>query len=174
MAFPSTKAPLPLLAPDLFVRADGPLRAADAVAGILVLADGRYIMQLRDARPDIFYPAHWGCFGGAVNDGESPSDALVREIEEELEYRVEGAAEFTRFEFDFSRLGQPKVYRVFFEVRVPDEALGRFVLREGAAFEAIPGDELLAHRKVTPYDAFAVWMHMSRQRFGCVGEETPA
>ena len=131
-------------------------------------------MQLRDTLPNIFYPAHWGCFGGAVNDGEKPLDALVREVEEELEYRVERAAEFTRFEFDLSHLGQPKVFRTFFEVRVPDEAFRRFVLHEGAAFEAIPGRELLAHRKVTPYDAFAIWMHVSRRRFEAAGKETPA
>jgi 8-oxo-dGTP pyrophosphatase MutT (NUDIX family) len=174
MALPLIKAPPALAAPDFFVTADGPIRAADAVAAILVLEDGRYIMQLRDTLPNIFYPAHWGCFGGAVNDEETPLDALVREVEEELEYRVVRAAEFTRFEFDLSHLGQPKVFRTFFEVRVPDEAFRRFVLHEGAAFEAIPGRELLAHRKVTPYDAFAIWMHLSRRRFEAAGKETPA
>ena len=37
--------------------------AQDAVAGILVLEDGRYLMQLRDDIPGIFYPDHWGLFG---------------------------------------------------------------------------------------------------------------
>ena len=150
---------------DIFVTADGPLRPADAVAALLVLDDGRYIMQLRDAIPNIFYPDHWGCFGGAVDHGEAPLDALRRELREELEYTVESAAEFTRFEFDFSTLGQPKVYRVYFEIQVSAPAFGRLVLHEGAAFEAIPGHELLMGRTVTPYDAFAVWMHMSRHRF---------
>ena len=150
---------------DIFVTADGPLRPADAVAALLVLEDGRYIMQLRDAIPNIFYPDHWGCFGGAVDHGEDPLEALKRELREELEYAVESVTEFTRFEFDFSRLGQPRVYRVYFEVRVTAQAFGRLVLHEGAAFAAIPGDELLLERTVTPYDAFAVWMHMSRHRF---------
>jgi hypothetical protein len=39
------------------------------------------------------------------------------------------------------------------------------VLHEGAAFEAIGGRDLLTQRKVTPYDAYSVWMHMSKQRF---------
>lgn len=150
---------------DIFVTADGPLRPADAVAALLVLDDGRYIMQLRDAIPNIFYPDHWGCFGGAVDRGEAPLAALKRELSEELECTVGAATEFTRFEFDFSRLGQPSVYRVYFEVPVSAGALGTFVLHEGAAFEAIPGGELLTRRRVTPYDAFAVWLHMSRNRF---------
>jgi 8-oxo-dGTP pyrophosphatase MutT (NUDIX family) len=138
---------------------------ADAVAALLVLDDGRYVMQLRDALPTIFYPGHWGCFGGAVSKGETPHAALKRELSEELEYPPETAIEFTRFDFDFSRIGQPKVYRIYYEVRVPDAAFRQFVLHEGTAFDAICGRNLLTKHKVTPYDAFAIWMHMSRQRF---------
>ena len=36
--------------------------AGDAVAAIIVDEDGRYLMQLRDDIPRIFYPGHWGCF----------------------------------------------------------------------------------------------------------------
>ena len=152
-------------AEECLVGAKEPLHAGDAVAALLVLDDGRYVMQLRDALPHIFYPGHWGCFGGAVGPGEAPLAALERELEEELEYTPGAAVEFTRFDFDFSRIGQSKVYRIFYEVQVPDAALQRFVLHEGAAFEAIAGRDLLTRRKVTPYDAFAVWMHMSKERF---------
>ena len=54
----------------------GRLALPDAVAALMLCADGRYVMQLRDERPDIVYPGHWGCFGGAVNRGEAPGDAL--------------------------------------------------------------------------------------------------
>lgn len=159
---PAKSMPAP---PDFFVTAEGPLRGCDAVAALLVLDDGRYVMQLRDAIPNIFYPDHWGCFGGAVDAKETPLAALQRELKEELEYSLESAKDFTRFEFDFSRLGQSKVYRVYFEVRVPSTAFRRFVLHEGAAVEAIAGADLLTRRRVTPYDAFAIWLHMSRRRF---------
>ena len=46
--------------------------ACHAVAALLQLSDGRYLMQLRNSNPDIFYPEHWGCFGGAVDAGEAP------------------------------------------------------------------------------------------------------
>ncbi len=151
--------------PDPFLGSSNPLQSRDAVAALLVLEDGRYIMQLRDRKPDIFYPGHWGCFGGAVDEGENPLKALKRELSEELELTIESAVEFTRFEFDFSRLGQRKVYRLYFEIHVKRVVFDRLVLHEGEAFEAIPGPELVADRRVTPYDAFAIWLHMSRRRF---------
>ncbi len=152
-------------AEECFVGTREPLRAADAVAALLILHDGRYVMQLRDTLPTIFYPGHWGCFGGAVEDGEAPLASLKRELQEELEYTPGAATEFARFDFDFSSVGQPKIYRIYYEIHVPASAFGRFVLHEGAAFDAIGGRDLLTQRKVTSYDAYAVWMHMSRQRF---------
>lgn len=143
-----------------FIGATERLQASNAVAGILVLEDGRYVMQLRDALPNIFYPGHWGCFGGAVSDGETPLAAFKRELSEELEYIPQTCDEFTQFDFDFSRLGQSKIYRIYYEVRVTDAAFRKFVLHEGAALEAIDGRDLLTTRKVTPYDAFAIWAHM--------------
>jgi 8-oxo-dGTP pyrophosphatase MutT (NUDIX family) len=154
---------------DQFVRATEALRPADAVAALLLLDDGRYVMQLRDANPQIFYPSHWGCFGGAVDTGENALDALRRELDEEIEFRMQEAYWFTRFEFDFSSLGHPPVWRIYYEVRVKDDEFHRFVLHEGAEMRAFPGEELLAHERVAPYDAFALWMHMSRRRFGKTG-----
>src|SRR5262244_3716729 len=52
--------------PANFLTDSHPLRGEDAVAAIITVEDGRYLMQLRDDKPRIFYPGHWGCFGGAV------------------------------------------------------------------------------------------------------------
>jgi 8-oxo-dGTP pyrophosphatase MutT (NUDIX family) len=143
-------------------RAHGPPHPSDAVAALLMLEDGRYVMQLRDAIPGIFFPAHWGCFGGAIEKGEDPIDALKRELQEELEFDVLEAKRFTRFDFDFAPHGHPTVCRIYFEVQVPETVFKRFVLHEGTDVQALHGEELLSSLRVTPYDAFAVWMHMSR------------
>lgn len=137
-------------------------RPSNAVAALLLHEDGRYIMQLRDGKPGIFYPGHWGCFGGAIEQDESPLDALRRELREEVELEVAGARQFTRFDFDFSPVGYAMVSRFYFEVLVPEAQFRRFILHEGADVQAFSGEHLLITRRVTPYDAFAVWMHLNR------------
>ena len=149
---------------DVFLTAQGRLHAADAVAAILVLEDGRYVMQLRDAIPNIFYPNHWGCFGGAVSPGEEPLQALHRELQEELELDIGHASEFTRFDFDLNRLGQKKVFRIYYEVPVTLGAFSSMVLHEGTEIRAFRGMDILKQPRVTPYDAFAIWLHYRRER----------
>jgi 8-oxo-dGTP pyrophosphatase MutT (NUDIX family) len=143
------------------------LRGEDAVAALLLLDDGRYIVQLRDAIPQIFYPDHWGCFGGAVNPREAPLDGLYRELFEELEFYAEGATEFTRLDFDLGMIGasQKRVYRIYYEIRVTSAAFERFTLHEGAEYRAFVGTDLLGSVRVVPYDAFVIWLHMHRARF---------
>jgi 8-oxo-dGTP pyrophosphatase MutT (NUDIX family) len=149
----------------LFLAARGRLLASDAVAAILLLEDGRYVLQLRDETDGIFYPGHWGCFGGAVDLGEAPAEALRRELKEELEFEARAFEEFTRFDFDFSRLGQKRVFRIYYEVPVTASAYSSMVLHEGAEVRAFTGTEILEEPRVTPYDAFAIFLHYRRLRF---------
>jgi 8-oxo-dGTP pyrophosphatase MutT (NUDIX family) len=159
-----SKNPPPDSSP-LFISATGKIQGADAVAALLLLEDGRYVMQLRDAMPGIFYPDHWGCFGGAVDGGETAEHALRRELREELEFSASDMRFFTRFDFDFAPLGQQRVYRIYYEVPVSRSAFSTLVLHEGAEFRAFSAAELLTLSRVTPYDAFAVWLHCRRERF---------
>jgi 8-oxo-dGTP pyrophosphatase MutT (NUDIX family) len=121
-------------------------------------------MQLRDSKPSMFWPGHWGCFGGGVDKGEDPRQTLARELREELEIDPAAATEFTRITFDLRPVGHPVSSRLFFIVPISAQALSRCVLHEGEAVEAIGADELLTRRRVTPYDCFAIWMHYSRAR----------
>jgi ADP-ribose pyrophosphatase YjhB (NUDIX family) len=46
-------------------------------------------LQLRDNKPGIGHPDHWGLFGGTIEAAETPADAAVRELSEELAVGVE-------------------------------------------------------------------------------------
>lgn len=150
--------------PRQFLTSREPLRVGDAAAAILVTEDGRYLLQLRDDIPAIWYPGHWGLFGGAVDPGEAEGDALLRELREELELEAAGARFFVGFDFDLTPLGLSSYYRNYYEVTVSDAALKRLVLHEGAELGIMPGDQALALERLVPYDAFALFMHHHRRR----------
>jgi 8-oxo-dGTP pyrophosphatase MutT (NUDIX family) len=151
--------------PAHFLADTHPLRGEDAVAAIITVEDGRYLMQLRDDIPRIFYPGHWGCFGGAVGPGESGSEALRRELAEELEMVAKSADEFLKLDFDLNKLGQKQCSRAYYEIKIAEEDVSGFVLHEGADMGLFAPEELFDLR-LTPYDSFALWLHFSRNRFG--------
>lgn len=119
-------------------------------------------MQLRDARPDIWYPASWGCFGGAVDEGELPLDALRRELKEELEYDCVKATSVSTLEFDLRPVGLSKYYRAYYLVEMSEHERLRLVLHEGERMAAFYYEELRNGMPVTPYDAFAVHLFFAR------------
>ncbi len=141
------------------------LTPADATAAIIVDERGRYLLQLRDDSPTIFFPGTWGCFGGARNAGESDEQTLTRELDEELGLDLARHPHryFCRFTFAFAREGggEGSFYRTFYVVEAPSAVLADLRLTEGQAMRCFPGDVLFRER-ITPYDHFALWMHHHR------------
>jgi 8-oxo-dGTP pyrophosphatase MutT (NUDIX family) len=147
-----------------FLTSSTPLRAGNAVAAILVTEDGRYLLQLRDDIPPIWYPGHWGLFGGSVDGDETEIEALRRELREELELEIEDARLFVGFDFDLKPAGLSRYFRNYYEVTVSRSALPRLVLHEGVELGILSGDEALALPNVVPYDSFALFLHHKRGR----------
>jgi 8-oxo-dGTP pyrophosphatase MutT (NUDIX family) len=141
-----------------------PLLAGHAVAALLVLEDGRYIVQLRDDIPNIWYPGHWGLFGGGVDAGEDELAALRRELREELELEVTEARLFATIDYDLQSIGLDCYFRRYYEVPVTIAAWNRVVLHEGSDVRALTGDEALSLPRISPYDAFALFLHHNRHR----------
>jgi 8-oxo-dGTP diphosphatase len=56
------------------------------VAIAILYRNGQFLMQLRDNRPDILYPGHWGLFGGHLEPSETRDMAIRRELQEEISY----------------------------------------------------------------------------------------
>jgi ADP-ribose pyrophosphatase YjhB (NUDIX family) len=47
-------------------------------------AQGRHLLQMRDANPGICHPLQWNFFGGGLREGEAPLDGARRELREEI------------------------------------------------------------------------------------------
>jgi 8-oxo-dGTP pyrophosphatase MutT (NUDIX family) len=141
-----------------------PLHPADAVAAIITV-EGAYLLQLRDNKYGIFFPAHWGCFGGAIDAGESNETAFERELHEELglsltpdRYRL-----FASFDFAFEKMA--RFCRHFYEIELTRKGLDGLRLEEGSAMRLFPASDILTGAmQMTPYDSFALWFHINRGR----------
>ena len=67
------------------------------VSAILINAHGQLLLQQRDDNPAIRYPGHWSLFGGTIEDGESPADAVAREVKEEIDFEMRNFGLFREF-----------------------------------------------------------------------------
>jgi 8-oxo-dGTP diphosphatase len=56
------------------------------IAVAMIEQQGRWLLQLRDDIEGIVHPGTWGLFGGHLDPGEMPEQALRRELEEEISW----------------------------------------------------------------------------------------
>ena len=69
------------------------------VVSIFLKSDNdSYLLQLRDDTPSIVFPGCWGLFGGTLEEDESPHDAIVRELQEEIDYIPDEIFEFRKYQ----------------------------------------------------------------------------
>ncbi|MBU0569428.1 NUDIX domain-containing protein [Patescibacteria group bacterium] len=52
----------------------------------IICSRDKILLFLRDNKPDIPYPNHWHLPGGGRGDGESPREAIERELKEEVSH----------------------------------------------------------------------------------------
>ncbi|GAA5163698.1 Nudix family hydrolase [Viridibacterium curvum] len=65
------------------------VKKVDVSAAVITRPDGRFLLGQR--AEGTFYPGYWEFPGGKVEPGETPRDALVRELSEELSVSVREA-----------------------------------------------------------------------------------
>ena len=107
----------------------------------MIAPDGSYILQQRDTKEEIFFPGFWGNFGGAIEPEETPADALVREIGEELGISIAKWQEFCRLILDFRYASVGEVARHFFVVDLTEDQVSSLVVREGIGHGLFAGRE---------------------------------
>ena len=81
------------------------------VAGLIWQTGKLFIAQRRRCDP---HPLKWEFPGGKVEAGETPAEALVRELREELGIHAAAGKEFARYEYTYP--GKLPILLIFFEV----------------------------------------------------------
>jgi 8-oxo-dGTP diphosphatase len=96
-----------------------------------------YLLQLRDFNSSIMYPGHWGAFGGALEENESPKTAVFRELTEEIGYAPEVFNFFRRSYKDKDKLN---IYVFYSEMKITTSGLK---LMEGTDMGMFTKEEIL-------------------------------
>lgn len=112
-------------------------------AALLFDRDGRLLIYLRDDKPTIPFPNHWDFFGGHVEPGETPQEALVREVREELGLTL---AHFAKFR-DYVCLdgdAYPNTKHIYYATL--DAVPAELTLHEGQRLTSIPLAERSRYR----------------------------
>ena len=105
------------------------------VAVFLINESQSYLFQLRDNKPDIVYPQHWGLFGGKMLAGESEIECAIRELKEELNFTPDKLQKFRTFRMT-AKLGQTKKkYCVNIYSTNINQDLSELTLSEGSDFD---------------------------------------
>ena len=112
---------------------------------------GRVAFQPRDNRPDVSYPDYWGLFGGWLEPGETPEQAIQREMAEELELTLDAA----RLEYLNAHRDGDVISHVF-RYPAPSE-LANATLREGQRLELLSLSDLQTRRVVPRHKTIWEW-----------------
>lgn len=61
----------------------------DKIAKIILFRNNKFLLQLRDNKPNIDYPNTWSLVGGYIEPNETSEEAIIREVEEEISLKLE-------------------------------------------------------------------------------------
>lgn len=100
--------------------------------------DHRLLIYLRDDKPDIPFPNCWDFFGGHLEPGETPEQALVREVREELGVELISWQLFRVYEC-MSGDAYPNT-KFIYQARI-DKTVGELTLYEGQRLVSIARGE---------------------------------
>lgn len=130
----------------------------ERVAMVLLHQDGSVLIQHRRTGPGAYAGGMWGLFGGHLEGDESGEDAARREIDEELDLRLEGPLEFLVHRIDDGR------ERFFFvaPLEVPTSAL---TLREGQGMALVP------HADLDTYPLIPIHAEVMRDYFAAAARQ---
>ena len=136
-------------------RPNADLRTTRRAAMLLIVTeDGGLLLHHRDNKPEIPNPDCWAGFGGAVEEGETIEDAVLREVREETGLQIADPIFLTE---TVDHEGDGRMVSLFYIVGgVRPEDID---LHEGAGI-GVHRIEALPYLKMTPFVRRAIYSHL--------------
>ncbi len=139
------------------------LNTDNASAAIIIDKKNNFLLQKRDKKNNIFFPDHWGFFGGAKNRNETYINALKRELNEEIGFIPSRIEYFMKISFDFNK---KKIIRYVYICKVNKLKKEYIKLNEGADFGIFSLAKIKTGFKnkniYVPYDYLALWFFINK------------
>lgn len=108
-------------------------------AAIILIENGKALLQLRDNSDKITYPNHWGFAGGGrVEEGETFLQAAQRELKEETNYISKNPIEFMSAEYNLPDGRKVNTVR-FFEIY---DGIQKLSCNEGQGIKFMSPEEM--------------------------------
>jgi 8-oxo-dGTP pyrophosphatase MutT (NUDIX family) len=141
------------------------LKLGNAVALIIKDNANKLLLQHRDNIENIWYPDHWGLFGGELKKREKPISGLNREIKEEISINLENKITFLfEFGFDLQLIGKSKYYRQYYLATITEQEKKKIKLNEGQGYCFYKYEEIVQNKiLIIPCDKFAIDIYMKNK-----------
>lgn len=95
--------------------------------------------MLEDRRQISKHGEKWSFFGGSIKPNETPKEALIRELKEELNYCITNFDFFKSFDFIIKEKNIKLTYHMYIS-KIPD--LNNIIVHDKASYKIINIDEI--------------------------------
>jgi len=118
-------------------------------AKVALINRNKVLVILRDSKPDIVFPGMWDFPGGYREEGETPSQAAIRETKEELSLDI--TADEVVWEKVYPSVVDASKDALFMVVHVTDEQLKAVAFGdEGQEWKMMPFGDFIYHKNAVP------------------------
>ncbi len=144
------------------------IKPENASCAIIKDKNNNFILQKRDNKKNIFFPNHWGLFGGAKNRNEKYINTIRREIYEEINIKITDFKYFMNLKFDMKLLVNKEINRHCYIAEVKNLKRMNISLNEGRSYKIFTQKELIEllsnKNLIVPYDNLVLWFYLNKKR----------